>query len=86
MFKQMLLSQQYLVAIIFAILLTFIAFGIMSAVTKMAFDKTDDLLQEKLSLAKYLPQIVLIILAISFCFCMNDKFYGFINEAVKCIY
>ena len=86
MFKQMLVSQQYLMAAVFAILLTFIAFGIMSAVSKMAFDKTDKLEPEKLSFIKYFPQMVLIVLAMAFCFCMNEKFYGFISEAVKCIY
>jgi len=86
MIKQMILDEHYLIAAIFFVLLTFIAFGIMDSVIKMAFEKGEQVEPARLSWAKYIPQITLVILAMTLCFTLNDKIYNFINEAVKCIY
>ena len=82
----MILDEHYLIAAIFFVLLTFIAFGIMDSVIKMAFEKGEQVEPARLSWAKYIPQITLVILAMTLCFTLNDKIYNFINEAVKCIY
>ncbi len=86
MIKEMVLTQQYLLAIAFVVLLTVIAFGIMSPVIKMAFDKEAEIEPRKLKISRYIPQIILLICATALCFVLNSELYNFISEAVKCIY
>lgn len=86
MIKQMIISEHYLIAFAFFLLLTFVAFGIMDAVIKMSFDEDENSEQKKLPINKYFAQIILFLLAIALCFSINNGVYDFINEAVKCIY
>ena len=86
MIKQMIISEHYLIAFAFFLLLTFVAFGIMDAVIKMSFDEDENSEQKKLLINKYFAQIILFLLAIALCFSINNGVYDFINEAVKCIY
>lgn len=86
MIKQMLINQNYFLLLAFFILLTFIAFGIMTSVIKMSFDTNNTPTVQKFSPNKYLPQITILILAICLSFCMTSGLYDFIKEAEKWIY
>ncbi len=86
MIKEMIVSQQYILAIAFVLLLTVIAFGIMSPVVKMSFDREVEFEPQKLLFRRYFPQILLLLPATLLCFCLNGGLYDFISEAVRCIY
>lgn len=86
MIKQMFISHHYLIAFLFFVLLTFIAFGFITSGVKMSFNSSPEEEKTHLPLNKYLPQVILVIMAISLCFCMTDNLYDLISEAVKWIY
>ena len=69
MAKQFILNGQIGLLIIFLLLLTIIFYGIMSAVSKMLFQESDSKI--KLSLSKYLPQIILISVSVLLYFSSN---------------
>ena len=70
--KQMILSKDYLLCILFLLLLTIILFGISKSVIKMAFtslntDRTVEVknIAQNINWAMYYPQIILLGLAFS---------------------
>ena len=85
MVKQMILSEHYLLAVLFFVLLTAILFGIMRTIIKTTFGESS--LKQKISLGfnKYLPQIVLIsIVVILGIYCPNIV-YEIIKGAAQCV-
>ena len=86
MIKQMFISQQYAIAIIFFVLLTVIAFGIMNAVVRMSFDEPKDKEKQRFSINKVLPQLIILSVVMLLSFCMTNSLYETINEAIKWIY
>lgn len=86
MIKQMFISKQYAIAIIFFVLLTVIAFGIMNAVVRMAFDEPNNKEKQKFAIRKVLPQLIILSAVMLLSFCMTNSLYETINEAIKWIY
>lgn len=64
--KQFIINGQYFFLFLFLLLLSIIFYGIINAVVKMSFENSEDKI--KLSLNKYIPQIVLILFASIFYF------------------
>ncbi len=71
MAKQFIINGEIELLILYFLLLTIIFYGIMSATTKMLFNESENV--EKLSLNKYLPQIILISISLILYFspCIN---------------
>jgi len=85
--KQFLINQQYLLCIIFVILLTFVLYGIMSTILKMNYTKNNTPTEPvKLTANKYLPQIILIIIAITLGIYMPNNLFALILHAGEIIW
>ena len=81
--KQFLLNQQYILCAIFALLLTFIIYGIMNTVLKMNYTQDNNTVTEKtqLPINNYLPQIILIVTAIILGIYMPNGLFELIKNA-----
>lgn len=75
--KQFLMNGQYILLVLFLLLLTIIFYGIMNAVIKMLFEKEENSVSKKFSLNKYIPQICLILISIVF------YFSNFANDLIE---
>lgn len=82
MIKQMIVEHHYLLCLLFMILLTMVMFGIMRAVVKTAFGKTNLKEKVKLGFNKYLPQIVMLSAVIGLCLYCPKAVYDLIAGAV----
>lgn len=80
--KQFLINQQYVLCTIFVVLLTFIIYGLMSAVLKMNYSQNNIKTEPtKLSANKYIPQIILIVIAIILGIYMPNTLFVLIQNA-----
>lgn len=85
--KQFLINHQYGLCAIFVILLTFIIYGLMSAVLKMNYTQNNNKTEPtKLSANKYIPQIILIATAIILGIYMPNTLFALIQNAGNIIW
>lgn len=85
--KQFLINHQYVLCTIFVVLLTFIIYGLMSAVLKMNYSKNNTETEPtKLSANKYIPQIILITTAIILGIYMPNILFILIQNAGNIIW
>lgn len=83
MIKQMIVEHHYILCFVFMLLLTMVMFGIMRAVVKTAFGKSNLEEKTKLGFNKYLPQIVLLAAAIELCVYCPKAVYDLIAGAAQ---
>lgn len=83
MIKQMIIEHHYMLCFIFMLLLTMVMFGIMRAVVKTAFGKSNLSEKVKLGFNKYLPQIVLLAAVIVLCIYCPKAVYDLIAGAAQ---
>lgn len=83
MIKQMIVEHHYILCFVFMLLLTMVMFGIMRAVVKTAFGKSNLEEKTKLGFNKYLPQIVLLAAAIGLCVYCPKAVYDLIAGAAQ---
>ncbi len=83
--KQLFLEKHFMVAGLFLLLISVVAYGIVRAVIKMSF--SPKILKEKSSLSfkNYLPQVILLILTITLGLYIPSWLYQLIEGAMKCI-
>lgn len=83
--KQLFTEKHFILAGLFLVLITVVAYGIIRAVVKMSFSPS--ILQEKIKLPirNYLPQMSLLLLASILGFYIPTWLYNLIEGAMKCI-
>lgn len=81
MIKQMIIEHHYLLCFVFMLLLTMVMFGIMRAVVKTAFGKSNLSRRKKLGFNKYLPQILMLTAVIGLCLYCPKAVYDLITGA-----
>lgn len=83
--KQLLIEKHFILAGLFLVLITIVAYGILRAVIKMSF--SPKILEEKVKLPirNYLPQIALLTLILTLGFYIPNWLYQVIERAIACI-
>lgn len=83
--KQLISEKHFILAFLFLLLITIVAYGIIRAVIKMSFSPANIKNETKLSIRNYLPQICLLSCILVLGFYIPSWLYNLIQEAVKCI-
>ncbi len=83
--KQLFVGKHFVLAGIFSLLITVVAYGIIRAVIKMSFSPSNLNNETKLPLRNYLPQICLLSCVLILGFYIPTWLYDLIREAIKCI-
>lgn len=83
--KQLFIGKHFVLAAIFSLLITIVAYGIIRAVIKMSFSPSNLDNKTKLSIRYYLPQMCLLSCVLILGFYIPTWLYNLIQEAIKCI-
>lgn len=83
--KQLFVNNQFVLAGLFLLFITVVAYGILRAVVKMSFSPKVLNKVIHMSIRNYFPQIVLLLLVLILGFYIPNWLYQLIEEAVKCI-
>ena len=86
--KQLFIDKHFILAGLFLLLITVVAYGIIRVVIKMSFspilkDRTKS--STKLTIRNYLPQMVLLLIVLILGFYIPNWLYQLIEGAAKCI-
>lgn len=83
--KQLFIEKHFGLAVVFLLLITIVAYGIIRAVIKMSFSPSNIENKINLPIRNYFPQIVLLVCILILGFYIPTWLYNLIQEAVKCI-